>query len=74
MQRKAFELQGGKTRRGRPPIGGSVAVHLRFSEEIAFAIDTYREQCLPGANRQEAVRDLIRLQLASQGMLEAQDD
>lgn len=67
-------MAGNKTKRGRPPSGGSVAVHLRFSDAVAFAIDNYRRQYLPDANRQDAVRDLIRQQLASQGLLATRDE
>ena len=49
-------------------MGGSVAIHLRVSEDLADAIDTYVSKHLSGVNRQEAVRELVRMQLAALGL------
>lgn len=46
-----------------------MAVHLRVPEDVAHAIDLYRTRNLPGANRQDAVRDLLRRQLALAGLM-----
>lgn len=67
------KLKFGEVRRGRPRVGGSVAIHLRVSENLADAIDTYIGEHLPEANRQEAVRDLVRLQLTAFGLLPDND-
>ena len=57
-----------EVKRGRPRVGGSVAIHLRVSEDLADAIDTYLSKHSSGVNRQEAVRELVRLQLAALGL------
>lgn len=58
-----------KRTRGRPKAGAAVPIHLRVSDAIAEASDDYRHQCLPLGNRQDAVRELVRLQLAEAGLL-----
>lgn len=66
-------LKSGKTKRGRPPVGGSVAIHLRVSETLAAAIDSYVSEHLSGANRQAAVRELVMQQLTAFGLLSDND-